>query len=70
MHRTIVEKCIHWHHKIKSISLYRFNMMTSSNGNIIRVTDDLREEFIDHQWIPRTNASDAELCCFLWSAPE
>ena len=22
------------------------------------------------RWIPRTNASDAELWCFLWSAPE
>ena len=23
-----------------------------------------------HWWIPLTNASDAELCCILWSAPE
>ena len=23
-----------------------------------------------HRWIPRTNASDAELWCFLWSTPE
>ena len=23
-----------------------------------------------HQWIPLTKASDAELSCFLWSAPE
>ena len=23
-----------------------------------------------HRWIPRTKASDAELWCFLWSAPE
>ena len=22
------------------------------------------------RWIPRTKATDAELCCFLWSAPE
>ena len=24
----------------------------------------------DHRRIPLTNASDAEFCCFLWSAPE
>ena len=23
-----------------------------------------------HRWIPLTKASDTELCCFLWSAPE
>ena len=23
-----------------------------------------------HRWIPRTNASNAELSCFLWSAPD
>ena len=27
-------------------------------------------EFTGHRWIPRTKASDAELWCFLWSAPE
>ena len=27
-------------------------------------------EFTDHLWIPRTKASDVELGCFLWSAPE
>ena len=27
-------------------------------------------EFIDHLWIPRTKASDAELWRFLWSEPE
>ena len=43
--------------------------MTSSNGNIFRVTGHLYGEFIDPRWIPRTKASDAELWCFLWSAP-
>ena len=42
-------------------------MMTSSNGNIFRVTDPLCEEFTGHRWIPRTKASDAELWCFLWT---
>ena len=46
------------------------NMMTSLNGNIFRVTGHLCGEFTDDRWIPRTKASDAELWCFLWSAPE
>ena len=41
-------------------------MMTSSNGNIFRVTGPLCGEFTGHRWIPRTKASDAEL----WWAPE
>ena len=45
-------------------------MMTSSNGNIFRVTDPLCGEFTGHRWIPLTKASDAELGCFLWSALE
>ena len=43
--------------------------MTSSNGNIFRVTGHLCGEFIGHRWIPITKASDAELWYFLWSAP-
>ena len=43
--------------------------MTSSNESISRVTGPLCGEFTDHRWIPHTNASDAELWCFLWSAP-
>ena len=27
-------------------------------------------ESTGHRWIPLTKASDAELWCFLWSAPE
>ena len=45
-------------------------MMTSSNGNIFRVTGHLCREFTGHRWIPRTKASDSELWCFLWSTPE
>ena len=41
-------------------------MMTLPNGN----TGPLCGEFTGHRWIPRTKASDAEFCCFLWSAPE
>ena len=46
----------------------KWSMMTSSNGNIFRVTGLLCGEFTGHRWIPRTKASDAELWCFLWSA--
>ena len=46
------------------------DMMTSSNENILRVTGPLCGEFTGHRWIPHTKASEAELWCFLWSAPE
>ena len=46
------------------------DMMTSSNGNIFRVTGQLGGEFNGPRWIPHTKASDAELWCFLWSASE
>ena len=49
---------------------YGFVMMTSSSGNMFRVTGTLCGEFTGHRWIPLTKASDAELWCFLWSAPE
>ena len=43
-------------------------IMTSSNGNIFRVTGSLCGEFTGHWWIPLTKASDAELWCFLLCA--
>ena len=43
--------------------------MTSSNGNIFRVTGLLWGESTGDRWIPLTKASDTELWCFLWSAP-
>ena len=43
-------------------------MLTSSNGNIFRVTGLLWGEFTGHRWIPLTKASGAELWYFLWSA--
>ena len=46
------------------------SMMTSSNGNIFRVTGHLCWEFTGPRWIPRTKARDAELWCFLWSASQ
>ena len=69
----VTQKCFHL---ITSscCARYRFShskfMMTSSNGNIFRVTGHLSVEFTGRRWILRTNASDAELWCFLWSASE
>ena len=45
-------------------------IMTSSNGNIFRITIPFWGESIGHRWIPLIKASDTELCCFLWSLPE
>ena len=45
-------------------------MITSSNGNIFRVTGPLCGEFIGHRWIPLTKAIGAELRYFLWFVPE
>ena len=39
-------------------------MVTSSNGNIFRVTGHLCGEFTGRRWIPHTKTSDAELWCF------
>ena len=39
-------------------------MMTSSNGNIFRVTGLLCGEFTGPRWIPCTKASDTELWFF------
>ena len=42
-------------------------VMTSSNGDIFRVTDHLWGEFTCHWRISHTKAIDAEVWCFLWS---
>ena len=59
-----------WHIQLSSSSRDDSRMMTSSYGNIFRVTGPLYGEFTGHRWIPLTKPSDAELWCFLWSAPE
>ena len=41
-----------------------------TNGSIFRVIGPLWGEFTGHRWIPLTKASDAQLWCFLCSAPE
>ena len=52
-----------------SIKDQRDYMITSSNGNIFRVTGPLCGEFTGHRWILLTEASYAELWCFLLSVP-
>ena len=52
------------------IILQSNKIMTSSNGSLFRVTGNLWGEFTGRQWIPLTEANDAELWCFLWSGPE
>ena len=37
------------------IILYVLDMMTSSNGNVFRVTGHLCGKFTGHRWIPRAN---------------
>ena len=60
-----------WHKpQTTAVTLVQLSMMTSSNGNIFRVTGHLCGEFTGLRWIPRTKASDTELWCFLWSAPD
>ena len=44
------------HHLLRFVP----GMMTSSNGNIFRVTGPLCGEFTGDRWIPRTKASGAE----------
>ena len=44
--------------------------MTSSNGNIFRVTGLLCGKFTGHRWIPHRKADDVELECFLLSTSE
>ena len=52
------------------LSACQLTMMTSSNGNIFRVTGHLWGEFTGPRWIPRTKANDVQFWCFLWSASE
>ena len=54
----------------KYIRSNQYIMMTSSNGNIFRITGPLWREFTGDRWISLTKAIDAKLWCFLWSAPQ
>ena len=61
-----------WPYRIESYVYlwFKYGMMTSSNGNIFRVTGHLCGKFTGPRWISRTKASDAELWCFLWFTSE
>ena len=45
-------------------------MMTSSNGNIFRVTGHLCGEFTGPRWIPHIKASDAEFDVYFDLRPD
>ena len=68
-------ECASWQEMLKisllgmSLNISNF-VMTSSNGNIFRVTGPLWGESTGHQWIPLIKVSDAELSSFLWSEPQ
>ena len=53
----------YWDRQVKAMVYFGY-MMTSSNGNILRVTGPLWGESIGHQWIPLTKTTDAELWFF------
>ena len=68
--KNTVKYTAHVDDLVQDSSISIANMMTSSNGYIFRVTGHLCGEFTGPRWIPHTKASDAELWCLLWSAPE
>ena len=65
-HKCIISLCTLFYWMPQSHCI----MMKSWNGNIFRITGPLCGEFIGHRWIPLTSASDAQLWCIIWSAPE
>ena len=54
------------HYQAGYRSWFHFFMMTSSNGNIFRVTGHLCGEFTGERWIPRTKDGDAEFWRFFY----
>ena len=48
--------------QVTEVELKTKSMLTSSIGNIFRVTGPLCGEPSSHRWIPFTKASDVELC--------
>ena len=47
--------CVIWPRHNAYVLENQFQTMTSSNGNIFRITGLLRGEFTGHRWIPGTN---------------
>ena len=68
--KTALYFCVRFWHRQITLSAGRPTMMTSSNGNIFRVTGPLYWQFIGDRLIPPTKAIDAELWCSLWSPPK
>ena len=68
--RSTSSSMIEFIYTVCVFSCFRGVNMTSSNGNIFRVTGHLCGEITGHWWILPTKSSDAVLWCFLWSATE
>ena len=51
-------------------AITRTNILIPSHHDDVIRSKHLCGEFTGYRWIPHTKASDAELWCFLWSAPE
>ena len=66
----IIIRRYQWCYVLSSNVWFYARRMTSSKGNIFRVTGPLCRVLPGHRRIPLTKASDAELWCFLWSTPE
>ena len=60
----------HWSDTLHDDVIKWKKIPRSSDGKNFRLTGPLWGESTGHRWIPLTKASDAELWCFLWSAPE
>ena len=69
-HNTLRRSQVWFWLNMNAYILVGVTMMTSSNRNFFHVTGHLCGEFTGPRWIPRTNANDAALWCFLWSASE
>ena len=57
-------------HQPHDCLLDRLFRLRSKKTSTLRATGICDGNSPRHRWIPRIRASDAELCCFLWSAPE
>ena len=62
----LVQETAWWN---QTMTWCNYDMMTSSNRNILRVSDPLWWGSMGHWWIPFTKANCMEFWCFLWCAP-
>ena len=71
----ITKFCLEIIYSKLQLHIIEFNELRLFDNDVIKCKHLPRywpfvREFTAHRWIPLTKASDAELWCFLWSAPE